>query len=274
MHCHHPASKKPRIPPIAHVLLLYCHSKGLVSEGSAFAANCDLDRSCPLAADARIVTSYPPSCPARCNMFQQLQSAGNSRVTLSLSIAIHGVLLYIVIASPPRFVQPSSIIFGNQGNGLSAAVLYLGPSSVPQQTRLMAPASRKHALKHKAAPAAKPVEDGSLEAPVESARAGSPFGSSATGLRTGYESRPALPVVFPNPAVDRSDIPDGVAGDVVVEVTIDEKGNVAETRVLESLGYGLEQKVLDALKNWRFTPATMNGIAIASRQDVHFHFPS
>jgi protein TonB len=81
-------------------------------------------------------------------------------------------------------------------------------------------------------------------------------------------------VVFPNPAVDRSDIPSGVAGDVVVEVTIDEKGNVADTKVLESLGYGLEDKVLEALKNWRFTPATMNGIAIASRQDVHFHFPS
>jgi periplasmic protein TonB len=59
-----------------------------------------------------------------------------------------------------------------------------------------------------------------------------------------------------------------------VEVTIDEKGNVADTKVLESLGYGLEDKVLEALKNWRFTPATMNGIAIASRQDVHFHFPS
>ena len=59
-----------------------------------------------------------------------------------------------------------------------------------------------------------------------------------------------------------------------MEVTIDEKGNVADTKVLESLGYGLEDKVLEALKNWRFTPATMNGIAIASRQDVHFHFPS
>lgn len=206
-------------------------------------------------------------------MFQQLHSADKSRVTLPVSIAIHGVLLYVLIASPPRFVQPSSIIFGNQGKGLSAEVIYLGPSSIPRQTRLMAPAHRKHTLK-KATPSPKAAEEGSLESLVESARAGSPFGSSSSGLSSGYESRPALPVVFPNPAVDRSDIPAGVAGDVVVEVTIDEKGNVADAKVLESLGYGLEQKVLEALKNWRFTPATMNGVAIASRQDVHFHFPS
>ena len=61
---------------------------------------------------------------------------------------------------------------------------------------------------------------------------------------------------------------------MVVEVTIDENGNVAETKILESLGYGLEDKVLEALRSWHFTPATVNGVAIASRQDVHFHFPS
>jgi hypothetical protein len=28
------------------------------------------------------------------------------------------------------------------------------------------------------------------------------------------------------------------------------------------------------LENWRFRPATINGAPVASRQDVHFHFPS
>jgi protein TonB len=157
---------------------------------------------------------------------------------------------------------------------MSTEIVYVGPSSISQPVRLQAPAPKE---KKQGAPkiaTPKPEENPVLNAPVESARAGSLIGSSSTGATTGYESRPALPVVFPNPAVDRSDIPSGVAGDVVVEVTIDEKGNVADTKVLESLGYGLEDKVLEALKNWRFTPATMNGIAIASRQDVHFHFPS
>jgi len=206
-------------------------------------------------------------------MFQQLTHP-RPRRTLLVSLTVHGVFLYLVVAAAPRFVQPSSIAFGNAGSGMSTEIVYVGPSSIARQTRLQAPVPRKKPQPAPKITAPRPEEDSALNAPVESARAGSLVGSSSTGATSGYQSRPALPVVFPNPAVDRSDIPSGVAGDVVVEVTIDEKGNVADTKVLESLGYGLEDKVLEALKNWRFTPATMNGIAIASRQDVHFHFPS
>jgi TonB family protein len=205
-------------------------------------------------------------------MFQQLPQK-HPRRTLLLSLALHGALLYLIITAGPRFVQPSSIAFGNGGSGTSTEIVYLGPSPASRQTPLRAPIPKaKH--QRTAETTLPKVQEQSLDSPVESARAGVPFGSLSSSQRTGYESRPALPVVFPNPSVDRSDIPSGVAGDVVVEVTIDEKGNVANTRVLESLGYGLEDKVLEALKNWRFTPATMNGVAIASRQDVHFHFPS
>jgi len=206
-------------------------------------------------------------------MFQQLPGT-RQRTSLWLSLASHVALLYMVISAGPRFIQPSSIAFGNAGSGTLAEIIYLGSSSVPHQMPLNAPRPK---AKHKSVPkltAPKVEEEPSLDASVESARAGSPLGSSSSGPQTGYESRPALPIVFPNPTVDSSDIPSGVAGDVIVEVTIDEKGNVAGAKVLESLGYGLEDKVLEALKNWRFTPATMNGIAIASRQDVHFHFPS
>ncbi len=206
-------------------------------------------------------------------MFQLLPGA-QQRTALWWSLALHGALLYVVISAGPRFIQPSSIAFGNAGSGTSAEIIYLGSSSVPHQTPLRAPRPKAKRQPASKLTAPRVEEEPSLDAPVESARAGSLLGSSSSGPRTGYESRPALPVVFPNPAVDRSDIPSGVAGDVVVEVTIDEKGNVAGAKVLESLGYGLEDKVLEALKNWRFTPATMNGIAIASRQDVHFHFPS
>jgi outer membrane biosynthesis protein TonB len=35
----------------------------------------------------------------------------------------------------------------------------------------------------------------------------------------------------------------------------------------------VDAKVLTAVRNWRFRPATKNGIAIASKQDVYYHFP-
>jgi TonB family protein len=63
-------------------------------------------------------------------------------------------------------------------------------------------------------------------------------------------------------------------GDVIVEVTIDEKGNVTNTKVIQSLLQEVDDKVIATLRNWRFKPASVDGIAISSRQDVHFHFPS
>jgi hypothetical protein len=43
--------------------------------------------------------------------------------------------------------------------------------------------------------------------------------------------------------------------------------------VLQSLGPTVDQKVLAALENWRFTPASKNGVPISSKQDVYYHFP-
>jgi TonB family protein len=117
-------------------------------------------------------------------------------------------------------------------------------------------------------------QEQATESTVRSPNAGSPFGSQAYGDTTGHEVRPALPVVFPDPVVARSEIPEGVAGDVVVEVTIDALGNVTETKLLKPFGYGIEDKVLAVLRNWRFRPATMDGRPIPSQQDVYFHFPS
>jgi protein TonB len=90
---------------------------------------------------------------------------------------------------------------------------------------------------------------------------------------TGTEAKPALPLVFPDPELYPWQLAN-VQGDIIVEVTIDENGNVTETRVLQSLKAEIDNKVVATLKTWRFRPASIDGVAISSRQDVHFHFPS
>ena len=79
-------------------------------------------------------------------------------------------------------------------------------------------------------------------------------------------------MIFPDPAIPSGQLK-GLQGDVVVEVTIDDKGTVTETRVLQSLQQEIDQQVIATLKGWRFKPASVDGMAISSRQDVHFHFP-
>jgi protein TonB len=107
----------------------------------------------------------------------------------------------------------------------------------------------------------------------QSLRAGSEDGSMSSGPVTGTEAKPALPLVFPDPELYPWQLAN-LQGDVIVEVTIDEKGNVTETRVLQSLKAEIDNKVVATLKTWRFRPASVDGVAISSRQDVHFHFPS
>lgn len=196
-------------------------------------------------------------------MFQILKPAkSRSRISLLVSFLVHCFLVYVWLSSPPIFVQPSSVAWGLQGR--SENVIYL-----PTSAQLNA-ATKKIRFPRKA----KHKQISKPESTTESARAGAPNGSMFHGPITGSEAMPALPMFFPDPAVYSWQLPDGLQGDVVVEVTIDQHGSVTETRILQSLRQEIDEKVLDTVKNWRFKPATIDGVAISSRQDVHFHFPS
>jgi TonB family protein len=196
-------------------------------------------------------------------MFQVPQPANRRRrAALVVSLILHCVIVFLWLNRAPMFIQPSSMTWGSHGN--SANLIYFPRVAEPTKT-----AKKLHFRpKTKQKPA--------LEAPqpAESARAGSLEGSLAQGPVTGVEASPALPLVFPDPSIYPSQLPKGLQGDVIVEVTIDEHGTVTETKVVQSLQSDIDEKVIATLKNWRFKPASVDGVAISSRQDVHFHFPS
>jgi len=108
----------------------------------------------------------------------------------------------------------------------------------------------------------------------ENSRAGSALGTVIDGPIEGHEVHVALPVVFPDPQVVRSELPRDLKGDVIVEVTIDSLGNVVETKLVQAIGHGIDEKIVAALRQRRYQPATLDGVPVASKQDVHFHFPS
>ena len=226
-------------------------------------------------------------------MFTPAQSAGRrSPVAVTCSIATHGLLLLWLLHPPsPKVVAPAFVVNGDHGTQI--AHLYWpgqrtllvndtapGTSDSSAHQHLNAhlawkPHSKTAKSARRDVPRPKLGADAETAAPGQAAEArpaGSPLGTVLEGPLTGEEVRPALPIVSPDPTVATAELA-GLQGDVVVEVTIDEKGNIVQKVVIQSLAPAVDGKVLEALENWRFRPATRNGVAIPSKQDVFYHFP-
>jgi TonB family protein len=214
-------------------------------------------------------------------MFSQLNPAvARKRSTiLGSSVAAHLLLLAWVLHSPaPIFVSPSLVMQGEHGAGLQY-LYFPGKPEVseqpPQQAHLTWSHPPKNAKKPRKQPPVSRVES---ETEITAALApnerpaGSPYGSLYYGKATGPEVRPALPVVARDPAIG-SDLSNGIMGDVVVEVTIDEQGKIIELKLVQSLSQAVDQLVLAAVSKWQFLPATRNGTPIPSKQDIYYHFP-
>jgi serine/threonine-protein kinase len=69
----------------------------------------------------------------------------------------------------------------------------------------------------------------------------------------------AIPA-YPPAALER-----GMEGSPVVEIWIDEKGNVMDVAIVESAGAMLDGAVLEAVASWKFKPAAVGGTPVSVR---------
>jgi protein TonB len=83
------------------------------------------------------------------------------------------------------------------------------------------------------------------------------------------------PVAISQPAPDYSD--EGrdkkVEGDVYLDFVVGVDGKTHDARVTKSLGYGLDEKSIEAVKLWTFKPGTVDGkpVAVKLKGSVSFH---
>jgi hypothetical protein len=230
-------------------------------------------------------------------MFAQLNpaSARRQRWLRTASLAFHGLLLAWWVHVPdPQLLTAESVASGQ--NGKSVTRLYWSsksPDDSSQSSSYNATERYRHQrLGHEKltwkAPAqlaklATPqnplahtnAEDNSkaqtLSALGHGAQAGPRYGTLVGGPFFGNEIRPALPIATFDPVVYPWQLPDD-AGNEVIEITIDERGEIVRKTVLQSLGPDIDSKCLAALDNWHFQPATRNGAPIPSKQDAIFPF--
>jgi periplasmic protein TonB len=223
-------------------------------------------------------------------MFSPLPTRGRFVGSTSLSVAAHAIVAAVFLFS--LRLHPVQV-FSLPGTtlGTHVEIAYLpgrAPVAMPHpQTRvkpraLSAPKIRPSpVIVATAAPQASvhlpplphlTVTEAAPSPNVSSPPSAMPDSSSGSDSWGSGSIQIALTTYSPSPAPDLSVLPHGVQGDVVVDVTIDPNGKVADLAVLHTLGYGIESSVIGTLRTWVFRPATKDGAPIASVQELHFHF--
>jgi TonB family protein len=217
------------------------------------------------------------------------------RAIMAGSLILHGILFAWLLHAPePPLLNPSSVAPGHNGRVL--AQLYF-PSPLADDSSASSPThatevyrhqrfghekltwkqNREHGKQSRPPTQFAPpdAEDKSQTATLSNlghgVPAGLPYGSVPGSPIFGDEVRPALPVATVDPVVYPWELPDA-EGNVVVEITIDERGEIVRKTILHSMGEKLDERFLAALEKWHFQPATRNGVAIISKQDAIFHY--
>lgn len=61
-------------------------------------------------------------------------------------------------------------------------------------------------------------------------------------------------------------------GTVILSLVVDEQGRPRDIRVARSLGMGLDEKAIEAVRTWKFVPGSKDGIPVAVRVNVEVSF--
>lgn len=107
---------------------------------------------------------------------------------------------------------------------------------------------------------------------------GAGIGPGSGGGTGGGPYRPGSGIT--PPAIIREVKPDytedarrrGIAGDVVLEIIVRADGSVGPVKLLQGLGAGLDQRAIDAVRQWRFSPARRYGTPVDVIVEVAVEF--
>lgn len=161
------------------------------------------------------------------------------------------------------------------------------PPAVPQPSApvVSAPADRTDAAgilsDRRAAPAQGPGTGGGAGTGSGAGigeGSGDGIGPGAGGGAGGGPYRPGTGIT--PPTIQREVRPDyteegrrlGLSGDVLLEIVVRSDGSVGDIRVLQGLGGGLDRRAVEAVRQWRFSPARRFGTPVDVLVEVAVEF--
>jgi protein TonB len=196
------------------------------------------------------------------------RSGGEGRTRWgAISAGLH-VLLVVALAGGFRH-EVATAPYKLPGTAQGVRLLtYYSPGTAPHAVNTVAKkevVEKPSVLSTKAALTAPPTQSGAPAAETGT-------GSSAESGKGEGEIRIAVQTYFPYPKISPSVLPRGTNSDVILNAVIDPAGKIAELTVVKGMGPGIDDVVMATVKAWTFTPATRNGVAISSEQELHFHY--
>ena len=199
------------------------------------------------------------------------------RLPLYISLVTHGLIAALFVSVGMR-IKPKLVSHTDEYQ--IAMLEVAGGSALAKSPLIMAPNGDRKAEKEQ------PESRSSLHAPPQKQRLPKASGSHAQLARpqdrgtniaagNGSDARDAtfaFPIYSPRPPVtDRSLLPPSDQK-VVIDVKLDAAGAVIGETLTTGMGNALDQLALNAVKTWRFQPATVNGQPVASEAEVIFTF--
>jgi protein TonB len=226
----------------------------------------------------------------------EVRVSSGSRYTMVLSVGAHVLIVAAVIIVP---LMASSVMPQLASPDLGYIMLEPPPAPPPLPTPPAPTATRTPVANQNAAPIDEPTEIGEEIPPapvgevVEGAipTFGAPSGGFGPGVNLGREAAPVppppvqpqkpmrpggdirepvkvkhVPPVYPQIAINAR-----ISGRVVIDAVIGIDGVVREARILSGVPL-LNQAALDAVKQWRYTPTTLNSVPVPVIMTVTVQF--
>jgi TonB family protein len=96
-------------------------------------------------------------------------------------------------------------------------------------------------------------------------------GASRPGQQRNYDTPPE-PLFSPVAEYSDQARRKRIEGVVVASVLINEKGRPTDVRIEKPLGYGLDENALECIGQYKFKPATKDGVPVATRIHIEINF--
>jgi len=201
------------------------------------------------------------------------------RWAIGIAVVLHIVLFLIKL---PEVVQ-AQIAKAEKPKVYVVTQVRFRPPQAQQQEQKVTVRSRKVPIPDPTPDEPEPirvvqeVDQPDLDIPADDTVYGIPEGPppSVDGdapIMVGGEVKAPEKILSPQPQYTEIARKARIQGVVIVQAIIDKQGNVTNVKVLKGLPMGLEEAAVDAIKQWQFKPATLNGRPVTVYYNLTVNF--